>query len=76
MYERQMPYPTGEPKPPTLISSLRRALAARLECDISQTVTKMWEILASTSFDEVDHLKLTQIVGGVAILGGMKRMGF
>jgi hypothetical protein len=34
----------------------------------------MWEILSSTSFDEMDEEKLVKIVQGVELKGGMKRI--
>lgn len=74
MIERQLPSPDGNPKPPTLTSCLRRAIAAKLGCHISQNVSKMWEILSSTSFDEVDEEKLVKIVNGEELKGGMKRI--
>ena len=75
MDERQMPYPDGSIKPRTLISTLRRALAAKAECPIPHTVNKMWDTLASTSFDKLDDEKLCDIVNGVAIPDGSKRAG-
>jgi hypothetical protein len=74
MVERQSPSPDGFPKPPTLTSCMRRAFAARLGCHISENVSKMWEILSSTSFDEMDEDKLVKIVQGEELKGGMKRI--
>lgn len=74
MIERQSPNSDGFPKPPTLTSCLRRAFAAKLGGHISQNIGKMWEILSSTGFDEVDEEKLVKIVNGEEIEGGMKRI--
>ena len=74
MEERQLPTPDGEPKPPTLISSFRRALAVRVGCEISQTVTKMWTILSSTGFDDVDEEMVVRIVHGKEVEKGMRRI--
>lgn len=74
MIERQSPTPEGNPKPPTLTSCLRRAFAAKLGGHISENVGKMWAILSSTGFDEVDDEKLVKIVRGEEIEGGMKRI--
>lgn len=74
MIERQHPGPDGLPKPPTLTSCMRRAFAAQLGCHISQNVGKMWEILSSTSFDEIDDAKMVKVVNGEALTGGMKRI--
>ena len=76
MEDRQTPLATGEPKPPTLISALRRAFAGRMGCHLSQNTTKMWEVLSSTAFDRVDDMKLVQIVQGKKLDKGMRRMGF
>ncbi|EME45762.1 hypothetical protein DOTSEDRAFT_151005 [Dothistroma septosporum NZE10] len=74
MIDRQMPDPRGFPKPPTLTSCMRRAFAARLGCHVSQNVGKMWEVLSSTAFDEVEEGKMCQIVRGEEIEKGMKRI--
>ncbi|KAK3715142.1 hypothetical protein LTR37_007352 [Vermiconidia calcicola] len=74
MESRQLPSTSGELKPPTLISSLRRAIAASAECEVSQTVSKMWEILSSTGFDDVDEGKLGMIVKGEQLERGMRRI--
>lgn len=74
MVDRQSPSPDGIPKPPTLTSCMRRAFAARLGVHISQNVGKMWEILSSTSFDEVDEVKMVKVVNGEEIKGGLKRI--
>ena len=74
MESRQLPLTSGEPKPSTLISSLRRALAARAECEVSQTVSKMWEILSSTGFDDVDDWKMGTLVRGEQLERGMRRI--
>ena len=74
MIDRQMPSPDGWPKPPTLTSCMRRAFAARCHCHISQNVGKMWEVLSSTSFDELDQTKMVQIVKGEELEPGMKRI--
>lgn len=74
MTNRQLPSPDGVPKPPTLTSWMRRAFAARLGCHISQNVSKMWEILSSTNFDEVNEEKLVKIVEGEELKEGMKRV--
>ena len=74
MKSRQLPSPNGMLKPPTLISSLRRALAAKARCEVHQTVAKMWEILSSTGFDDVDEEKMVSIVSGEELERGMKRI--
>jgi hypothetical protein len=74
MIERQLPSPNGNPKPPTLTSCLRRACAAKKSCHVSQNIGKMWEILSSTSFDEMDEAKTIKGVQGQEITGGMKRI--
>ncbi|KXT11414.1 hypothetical protein AC579_9875 [Pseudocercospora musae] len=72
MIDRQTcPGPDGNPRPPTLTSRLRRAFAAQLGIHISQNVGKMWEILSSTNFDEMNDSKsLLKIVQGEALTGG------
>ncbi|SMQ49269.1 unnamed protein product [Zymoseptoria tritici ST99CH_3D7] len=74
MISRQLPSPSGLPKPPTLTSCLRRAFAARKGCHISQNVNKMWEILSSTAFDDMDEGKMVKVVHGEEVTGGMKRV--
>ncbi|KAK4542531.1 hypothetical protein LTR36_006784 [Oleoguttula mirabilis] len=76
MEDRQLPYPSGAAKPSTLIASLRRALAARAEVQLTQTVSKMWELLSGTAFDAVDQGKMVKLVRGEEIERGMRRMGF
>ncbi|KAK5110677.1 hypothetical protein LTR85_000759 [Meristemomyces frigidus] len=76
MGDRQAPYPSGASKPPTLISSLRRALAGKADVTLSLTVSKMWEILSGTAFDDVDQAKMVKLVRGEEIERGMKRTGF
>lgn len=60
--------------PPTLISCLRRALARQSGCEIRQTVTRMWEILSSTGFDEVDEAVMAKVVKGEILDMGMRRI--
>ena len=72
MEERQLS-PTAQP---TLISGLRRSFAAKTNGHIGNTATKMWEVLSSSVFDEVDEGKMVKIVRGEALVGGMKRMGY
>ncbi len=64
--------------PPTLISALRSALATRMECRVHQVVTKMWQILSGTVFDELgkDDGMMAKVVSGEEIGKGMRRMGF
>lgn len=76
MPDRQAPYPSGAAKPPTLIASLRRALAGQAGVDVSQTVSAMWEILSGTAFDEVGEEMLGMLVKGEEVERGMRRMGF
>ena len=42
-----------EPKPATLISTLRRSLARQTGCGVNAAVTKMWEVLSCTGFDSL-----------------------
>lgn len=65
--------PTAQP---TLISTLRRSFAAKTNGHIGNTATKMWEILSSSVFDEVDEEKMRRLVAGEALEGGWRRMGF
>lgn len=66
--------------PPTLISSLRRALAEKTMVDIRLTMSKMWEILASSGFDDLEGnggLRMAKIVRGEELTGeerGLKRI--
>ncbi|EMC94050.1 hypothetical protein BAUCODRAFT_219548 [Baudoinia panamericana UAMH 10762] len=76
MFHRQSPLPSGLPKPSTLISALRQALAIQAGCAVNEVVSKMWEILSSTAFDDVHDAKLVSIVEGKELEKGMKRMGF
>ena len=72
---RQSPF-----HPPTLISILRRALADKTGVDVRFTVSKMWEILASSGFDDLEGdggLRMAKIVRGVELTGeekGLKRI--
>jgi len=61
---------------PTLIATLRRSFAQKTNGHIGNTATKMWEVLSSSVFDEVDEEKMVKIVRGEALVGGMKRMGY
>lgn len=70
MEPRQHPLPNGQPKPAPLISSLRRAFAAKAGCEISEVVTKMWEILSSTVLDDVDEYLLVRVVQGLELREG------
>jgi hypothetical protein len=36
----------------------------------------MWEILSSSVFDDVDEVKMGKLVGGEALEGGWRRMGY
>jgi hypothetical protein len=76
MVERQSTLtPEGLPRAPTLTSCMRRAFAAKLGCHVSQNVGKMWEILSSTSFDEIDEVKMVRVVNGEDVgQGGLKRI--
>ena len=76
MIDRQSTHTSeGIPRPPTLTSCMRRAFAAKLGCHISQNVGKMWEILSSTSFDEIDEAKMVKVVNGEDVgKGGLKRI--
>ncbi|KAF2163358.1 hypothetical protein M409DRAFT_57638 [Zasmidium cellare ATCC 36951] len=74
MLERQMPSSDGWPKPPTLTSCMRRAFAARCNCHISQNIGKMWELLSSTAFDQVDEKKMVKVVKGKELEEGLKRV--
>jgi hypothetical protein len=60
----------------TLIQSLRRSFAQKTSGHIDNTAIKMWEVLSSSVFDEVDEEKMVKIVRGEALIGGMKRMGY
>lgn len=73
MLERQMPSPDGFPKPPTLTSCMRRAFAARNGCHISQNIGKMWDLLSSTAFDEVNEAKVIKVVKGEELEEARKR---
>lgn len=77
MEQRQLPLPDGAPRPPTLISTLRRAFAARMHCHISEVTSQMWELLSGTVFDRVDDETMACIVNGEDLSGkGMRRMGY
>lgn len=43
---------------------------------IALTVSKMWELLSGTAFDEVDSAKMVKLVRGEEIEKGRKRVGF
>ncbi|KAL9532245.1 hypothetical protein SMMN14_04422 [Sphaerulina musiva] len=76
MIERQSTLtPEGTPRPPTLTSRLRRAFAAKLGLHVTQNVSKMWEIVSSTLFDEMSTEKMVQVVRGEDIgKEGLKRI--
>lgn len=74
MEDRQTAGPESQPKPRTLISSLRRALAAQAGCDFAQIVSCMWATLSSTAFDDVDEIKMIKLVRGETFDTGMKRV--
>lgn len=77
MEERQLPFPDGSMKPPTLTSVLRQAFAATMECHVAEVTSRMWEILSGTIFDTVDPDMMVSIVNGEPVQRkGMKRMGF
>ena len=65
--------------PPTLISVVRRALAEKCAVDVRFAVSKMWELLASTGFDdllgesEVTE-RLVKVVRGEELTQGEKGM--
>nr|OQO16030.1 hypothetical protein B0A51_17920 [Rachicladosporium sp. CCFEE 5018] len=61
---------------PTLISTLRRSFAAKMECRICENTSKMWEVLSGTVFDDVSDEVTVIVVKGEALKGGMRRMGF
>ncbi|KAK5135581.1 hypothetical protein LTR08_005061 [Meristemomyces frigidus] len=67
---RQYPHANGTPKPATLISTLRRALAEATGVHVSMVVSKTWEILSGTGFDEVDDVMVGKLVRGVGVGGG------
>lgn len=68
--------PEGTPRPPTLTARLRRAFAAKLGVHVTQNVSKMWEIVSSSLFDEMSEEKMVQVVRGEDIIGkeGLKRI--
>lgn len=72
MESRQLS-PTAQP---TLISTLRRSFAAKTNGHIGNTATKMWEVLSSSVFDEVNGEKMGMLVKGEKLEGGWKRMGY
>lgn len=70
-------------QPPTLISIVRRALAESTGVEVRFTVSKMWEILATTGFDELlgpeggVTERLVKVVRGEELTGeekGMRRI--
>lgn len=61
---------------PTLISTLRRSFALKTNGHFANSATKMWEVLSSSVFDEVDEGKMVKIVTGETLVGGMRRMGY
>ncbi|KAM0712040.1 hypothetical protein Q7P37_011134 [Cladosporium fusiforme] len=61
---------------PTLISTLRQSFAQKTNGHFANTATKMWEVLSSSVFDEVDEEKMVKIVTGETLVGGMRRMGY
>ena len=63
--------------PPTLISVLRRALAEKTGVDVRFAVSKMWEVLASTGFDDLEGGRMVNVVRGEELSGeerGMRRI--
>ncbi|KAK0941972.1 hypothetical protein LTR29_006545 [Friedmanniomyces endolithicus] len=67
-----------EAVPQALILALRSALATKMECRIHQVVTRMWQILSGTVFDDLgkDEGMMGRLVNGEEIGKGMRRMGF
>lgn len=61
---------------PTLISTLRRAFANKMECHIMQNTGKMWELLSSTAFDAMGEVEIGKVVRGESLVQGMKRLGY
>ncbi|TKA63750.1 hypothetical protein B0A55_09965, partial [Friedmanniomyces simplex] len=63
--------------PPSLILSLRSALAAQAQCGTHQVVTKMWGILSGTGFEGLrkDGEIMGKVVRGEQVGMGMRRMG-
>lgn len=77
MEERQLTLVDGTQQHPTLTSVLRRAFASRMGCHVSETSSKMWELLSGTVFDSVDDGMLATLVNGEPLKRkGMRRMGF
>ncbi|KAL1306655.1 hypothetical protein AAFC00_005329 [Neodothiora populina] len=62
---RQMAYPDGTPKPPTLISVLRRTLSARLECDWRDHHKYMLNFLHEERFHDISEEDTSKIVQGL-----------
>jgi len=61
---------------PTLISTLRRAFANKMQCHIAHNTSKMWELLSSTAFDRLGEVEMGRVVGGESLVQGMKRVGY
>ena len=74
METQQSPHSDGTPKPQTLISALRCALAERARCEPGGVVSRMWEMVSCTGFDEVDEDMMGKIVWGEEVGRGMKRI--
>ena len=64
METRQLPMSNGCLRQPTLISTLRRALAKCAACEIREVITKMWEILTGLEFVHVDNNIVGKLVNG------------
>lgn len=72
-----MPDRQASIRPPTLISSLRRAFANSIGCAMDQNMSKMWETLSSTRFDRLSEERIVELVHGREISGQFyRRMGF
>lgn len=65
METRQLPNVDGQPKPPTLISVLRRALSTRLGCRLHDNQKHMWELLDDDRLGSISDDTAEQIINGI-----------
>lgn len=62
MEERQAPSEGGTPRAPTLIATLKQALAAKLGCEIQHNKVLMWDVLDSECADIEDDAKSIEVI--------------
>jgi hypothetical protein len=61
---------------PALTTTLRRSFAQKTNEHIDDTALRMWVVLSSSVFDEVDEEKMVIVARGEALIGSMEWIGY